>query len=191
MVSALQTFKDDDLTWDSATSRLLQEYESIQSFENDKQENDFLYKALIGRKEIICFSCGKKGHIKRNCWHSKGNPHNRCKINNQNASHRRKFHKYEKLHEENAINDSTFNQKRFVDSFIVDSGACQHMVHRRSIWGNVNNSAKSTEIIGDGRKLSWQDVVQFLSLEMESSLKKHCINKRIIRSRTRYQFNLC
>ena len=67
VVSALQTLKDDDLTWDSATSRLLQEYYSMKSFENDKQENDFLDKALIGRKENICFGCGKKGHIKHNC----------------------------------------------------------------------------------------------------------------------------
>ena len=42
-----------------------------------------------------------------------------------------------------------------VDSFIVNSGASQHTVNRRSILENVNNSVKSTVIIGDGRKLSW------------------------------------
>ena len=83
VVSALQTLKDEDLTWDSATSRLLQEHESMQSFENNMHENDFLDKALIGRKEVICFGCGKKDHKKRNCWHSKGKPHNRYKNNNK------------------------------------------------------------------------------------------------------------
>ena len=151
VVSALQTLKDDDLTRDSATCRLLQEYESMQSFENDKKENYFLDKTLIGRKEIIRFGCGKKGHIKRSCLHSKGKPHNRYK-NNQNSSHQRKYHKYEESHEENAMTVRSINTD-FVDSFIVDSGASQHMVHRRSILENVNNSVKRTVITGYGIKL--------------------------------------
>ena len=55
-------------------------------------------------------------------------------------------------------------KRDLVDSFIVGSGVSQHMVNRRSVLENINNSGKSTIIIGDGRNYLRQNVVQCLSL---------------------------
>ena len=50
-MSALQTLNDKELTWDSAKYRLLQVYESMRSFKDEKQENVFVDKDV--KHELI------------------------------------------------------------------------------------------------------------------------------------------
>ena len=69
VVSALQTLSDSDLTWENATARLLQEYESREAFNpgNKPTVEERPEKALSSRSNITCYHCGKKGRIKRQC----------------------------------------------------------------------------------------------------------------------------
>lgn len=70
VVTALQTMSDDDLTWERAASRLLQEYSTINALNNKRKvprsmEESVHQKALKRKAHIQCFECGRYGHYNR------------------------------------------------------------------------------------------------------------------------------
>ena len=96
-VTALQTVKDEDLTWEKATARLLQEYYTRQallkksrsgrSSAPNKQE-----LSLKSKAQIQCYKCGKFGHYKGECrskpkYDKKLDVRNRRFMDNGNADH--------------------------------------------------------------------------------------------------------
>ena len=67
-ISALETLSDDNLTWDLTTSLMLQEYDSKQSHSTDltrSRGSKTFFSALKAKANVVCCSCGEKGHFAR------------------------------------------------------------------------------------------------------------------------------
>ena len=71
VVSALQTMADEDLTWDVATTRLLQEDSSGQALTYSSYTSAVQVKkearVLKSLARVKCFDCSRYGHYARNC----------------------------------------------------------------------------------------------------------------------------
>ena len=154
VVSALQTLNDKDLTWDSAKCRLLQEYESMQSLKYKNKKTLLRTKHFLGERKYPVLNAERKATSSVTVGVIMASTRTDTE-KNHNPRNRHKFLKYEEPRDENAMKART-TTRNFIGRFIVDSGASQHMVHKKSILSNFTNFAntyENTVIIGDGRKL--------------------------------------
>lgn len=146
VVTALQTMKDEDLTWEKATARLLQEYDTRQAVVKDsksagssgqsKQE-----RALKTKSHVQCYKCGKFGHYKREC---------------------RSREKQDKVLGGNG-QDRPHGQKAFLvrrnrngsKDMVVDSAASSHMFFDKTMFSRLKKDGSHRVItLGDGRTVS-------------------------------------
>ena len=98
-------------------------------------------------RNIVCFICNKKGHIKVDCWFNPENPNN-------------KLGDREKSTEENGliaidVDEALINAERREDardeSWILDSGASKHISSEKQRFSNLVKIKPRPVKLGDGR----------------------------------------
>ena len=122
----IQTIKDEDLTWEKASARLLQEYDTRQAVLKDGKGGEYagqnkIERALRTKANVQCYKYGKFGHYKRAC-RSKGRYDKNQKSNGQvrvNEDHRALLVR---------------QQRAASKEMIVDSGASSHMFYNRTTF---------------------------------------------------------
>ena len=160
VVAALQTLTD-SLTWEHVTARLLQEYEEQQW--NSKQASSSTDTHALtagaarfrhhqsdrrtGRETRSCFSCGRVGHLSRDC-RKKAEPWKPRAVSirtSQRVNERRQG-------QANVAKLLIAKTGRTaVDgSLILDSGASEHMVKSRAVMQNIRPIQEKAIILGNG-----------------------------------------
>ncbi|KAJ0084768.1 hypothetical protein Patl1_29612 [Pistacia atlantica] len=81
------------------------------------------------KKNVKCYHCGKKGHVKKDCWHHKKSTKKTPKATNSQGCVASTFDDGEILFIE-AETDSK-GKKQLTDVWILDSGATWHMTSHR------------------------------------------------------------
>ena len=135
------------------TERILHEETKI-SVRSSSAENSASGNALSSfgkrrRTGIKCFFCDMPGHIKRNCHLFK-------KENSKNSKSEVKHGKLVKSDSDDEIvlHALSSSDLEVSNSWIVDSGASNHMTHDESLFLNMRNLNKPISIsLGDGHKL--------------------------------------
>lgn len=138
LVTALEAWKESDLTPDNVKSKLLDEYDRRKEQTNQVQEQQ-LYK-VNARSDVECYHCHKKGHIKKNCKllnYSKENKDDKAK--SAKAFSVDKWYK-DRVH-------SIFSR------WYVDSGATAHMTNDKSLFSLLDESFRSYVTVASGEKL--------------------------------------
>ena len=146
VVSALETLSDDKLTWDSATSRLLQEYDSKQNNSNalsvTRAAGQKRYvTALKAKANVMCYGCGKKGHYVRDCYSRKSGNEKDASANVANVCTKSKVHF--------AMVGATSGSGKT----IIDSGASAHMVGGKHMLRGPFQHVTRRVVLGDGRSV--------------------------------------
>ena len=153
VITALQRMTDEELTWDRASARLLQEYSACNS---DNQtfvaggsiETGIQQTALKSKANIQCYGCGKYGHYKREC---------RSRIGSHvKGSHRsysdRKMKIGDSFGQQRAL--ITRTERTFTGSIVVDSGAGCHMMANKNLFNSLHETHPGTITVGDAYRLT-------------------------------------
>ena len=161
-LASLQTF-DDTLNWEAVTARLLQEYEersalSIKS-SGSPQDHALTVQSTRGKFERTygppesrtCYRCNQPGNLARQCpqkhttqyrgRHTFRGDHNQKHNANGRAKHAKVLRAMSQEHREEK------------QTFIVDSGASDHMVNKLKILTNVRDINAKTIELGNGFKV--------------------------------------
>ena len=143
VVSAVQNLAEDQLTWEAATARLLQEYESRRSSASSgphiSRETSSSIRALKSMARVRCFRWTRFGHYKRNCKAVLGPT---------------EFHNGSQRDQDSAKRALVTCHRRLGVQFVADSGASLHMVHSGSVLTNVRPATVTEISTGDGTKLT-------------------------------------
>ena len=146
VISALETLSDSKLTWDTATSRLLQEYDSKQSHgtgaispRSTGQRRSA--SALKAKASVVCYACGKKGHFARDCYSRKNDANGDCSANVANVCTKPKVH------------FAMMGKDSLPQKTIIDSGASSHMVGVKHFLHGPFSTVKRRVVLGDGRSV--------------------------------------
>ena len=81
VTAAIRTLADDNLTWEVATERLLDEHRTL--LRNDSDDENATYgtrRAYTARAVPRCEICGKRGHTTEKCWLNPRNPDNKLRL---------------------------------------------------------------------------------------------------------------
>ena len=156
-------------SWESVTERLLHEENkikgdrscsSVRSNPRPIQENE---KSLVTKqkrsKPVKCFECNKTGHVKKDCYIFI----ERCKKKKENYDKNHGYKGKQSLVVKGQ--DSDDEVTLFVsavatgdtntDSWLLDSGASQHMCNNKELFSNLVNICTSVKVeVGDGRSLT-------------------------------------
>ena len=142
VISALETLSDDNLTWETTTSRLLPEYESksvtrdASAAQNIGQKK--FVRALKAKTNVICYSCGKKWHFARDFFAKK-------------KSQDRDFDSGAKAHEAVRHHFALVTKSCHRIKTIIDSGASSHMVADMRFMKGPMDTVDHRIVLGDGR----------------------------------------
>lgn len=138
VVSALQTLADENLNWDTATARLLQEYSSRIEGSSAPQPSGMKVKqeprALTSLARVKCYNCSKYGHYARNCRapRRKGKGHPRF------TQRRVHFDQEDEGERQQALMARSSRNPN--EELIVDSGATAHMIGNRKLMNNITST---------------------------------------------------
>ena len=153
VVTALQTMGDDDLNWERATARLLQEY----SFQNsnalkgnalNSEEHAIQQKALKSKAHVQCYGCGKYGHFRREC--------------RSTASTRLQEKQSQGMHSDKRVNFSvdahqkallSRSETKALKPIVLDSGASCHMMADSDLFESLHDARPRTITLRNGSKL--------------------------------------
>lgn len=150
------TIEDRDLTLEFVKSRLLQEEQRMNDRAKEESEDS---TALVGQHSrrkssgpIVCYYCGAKGHIQRNCFKKQRDESDRGQGNSAHAAMGGEKEQsvvesdFVCLIASNSINTSS-------TSWIVDSGATAHMTFDKSRFQSLEITSRSGVSIGNDSKL--------------------------------------
>ena len=148
LVTALEAM-DKVPSWEVVTERLLHEEQK------SANKQDSTCSAMVSqhnsskmKKTIKCYNCGKVGHYKKNC---------RVPIDKTKRNYRSdaKFVNVETTQERNiTMFASAFSCNSSKSSWIIDSGASQHMCTDRNLFSEISNLPNGIPVeVGDGRNL--------------------------------------
>ena len=155
-LSAWESVPPTDQNMNELTSRLLIEEERQQSTETSDQTS----AAFMVNKNVICFNCGKRGHMKRNCTNKSQQRHNLfcnyckkkghsiqdCRLRNNVRRNQRD--------QKDAFICSAFIGNTQDDGWYLDSGASEHMTFKKEWFSKYTEYDVPQSVkIGDGRVL--------------------------------------
>ncbi|KAF2345039.1 Zinc finger CCHC-type [Trinorchestia longiramus] len=138
--------------WEVVTERLLKEERRQRGGPGTSDSSEKLLVSFKRNKKLIkCFECGKEGHIKRQCRVYEG------KLKKENRT-------FQANKAVDARSSSTGETIMFTsdfaignvdcDSWMVDSGATQHMCNKQSEFSSYSDLSSPVRVeIGDGRAL--------------------------------------
>lgn len=150
-ITALQTMKDEELTWDKATARLLQEYSTRQSQSGGEKHvvlpQARMESALNMRVKGRCYYCRKKRHYKRE-----------CRIPKKDGQDGPALHPKVKWHIESqkSMLVHTRGQKR--KTIVIDSGASSHMVKDKELFSALRRCQICNVTMADGSNMVAQQM---------------------------------
>ena len=132
-------------SWESVTERLL--HEDAKSGKSDLSSSRCLAAQPtpnVIKKSFKCHECGKTGHLKKNCFQYLRKIENKANVVNNNPD------------PEIVLSaDIDVNMCNINETWIIDSGASQHMTNNNKLFSkfvDLNHSIKVE--IGDGRSLN-------------------------------------
>ncbi|KAF2344700.1 Zinc finger CCHC-type [Trinorchestia longiramus] len=138
--------------WEVVTERLLNEKRRQRGGPGTSDSSEKLLVSFKWNKKLIkCFECGKEGHIKR-----------QCRVNEERL--RKENRTFQANRAVDARSSSTDETITFTSAFpignvdcnswIVDSGATQHMCNKKSQFSSHSDLSSPVRVkIGDGRAL--------------------------------------
>lgn len=152
-------------SWESVTERLLHVEEKLKcdrsSIVKSVQESEDRSLLVKQKKDVKCFECNKTGHIKKNCYIFIEKCRKRKEKNYKSQNQKVKqglVTKGQDSDEEvtlfvNAL--SAGDTCTGNDSWVLDSGATQHMCNDKFLFSNYVNLSTSVKVeVGDGRTLT-------------------------------------
>lgn len=145
LVTALETMNQTNLTLQFVKTRLIDENNKRNGRESSGKSNEpGAMRATGKRKRLVCYGCGKPGHIKSKCRASKGgqNSDNGDKGSNRKVStmcalvDEREIlcNPAQAMHTANVAGSDTMELK-----LLLDSGATQHMVNDEQYFDSLEN----------------------------------------------------
>ena len=156
-------------SWEVVTERLLHEENKLK-VNLDVQEEKSLF-AKGNKKEFKCYECGMKNHFRRNCPNLK-NKNRKWNENKSKANVARDDDNIVLIASTNSAFSTTSYKN---DSFIIDSGATNHLCFKKESFSNFQElNSKSSVQVGDGKLLAVEgkgDVLLNLKLPSGKSLK--------------------
>ena len=102
-----------------------------------------------GKKNIKCYNCGKKGHIKKDCWSKKKSENPESSNAQGNVASTSKDG--EVLYSEATA--TAGGRKQFTDVWLLDTGATWHMTSRREWFHNYKPISGGSVHMGDDHAL--------------------------------------
>lgn len=157
LVTAIETMNPKDITLEFVKSRLLDEYGKRSNNDKGGKSNDG--HAMQARNpEIVCFECGKKGHIRSMCksksskgkWKPNANSEKKNGVANTASSGNEftlcAFDGGDSVECANTcsvrktcqnMNEHVTHSDSMRIKFVLDSGATAHMVNRKQFFSNL------------------------------------------------------
>ncbi|KAF2347127.1 Zinc finger CCHC-type [Trinorchestia longiramus] len=151
LVTALQA-NEKIPAWEFVTERLLNEERRQRGGPGTSNSSEKLLVSFKRNKKLIkCFECGKEGHIKRQCRVYE----ERLRKENRTFQAKKAVDARSSSTDETIMFTSAFPIDNVdCDSWIVDSGATQHMCNKKSQFSSYSDLSSPVRIeIGDGRAL--------------------------------------
>lgn len=153
LVTALEVRPEGELTLGTVKSKLLDESTRRKELNNSNESSNDTTVLKTMNKEIVCYFCKKRGHLKRDCvqykeW--KERKYGKNKNNNKNG----KSNKGDKLNTVNKTESSDFlfslcSQNS--DDWIIDSGATSHVTNNKQLFDEFN-ATQSNVSVANGDK---------------------------------------
>lgn len=145
LITALETRPEADLTISLVQSKLLEEYRKRCNAEPAEQALKSTHTPTASSKpfhDVVCFSCKKRGHMKRDCKAR----NNRTKQWSQSS----------KGQANTAVDDNfafiTANSQN-ASSWIIDSGASCHIAAERHFLSELDSKERGYVTVGNGMKV--------------------------------------
>lgn len=180
-------------TLTNLTSRLITEEAS---YKNNESEKSLVFsttekKYKTSKTSVKCYSCGKGGHIARNCVGMKEASCNICKKNNHKEKdcYFRRKHGETKAEQVRKVAFLTENTAEIQsdDMFVMDSGATSHMVNNIGLFNSIkeldseiNVAKKDTIIKAKGKGIVETDKCIFENVLYVPELSKNLISVNAI-----------
>lgn len=170
IVAALQS-AGQNLSWESVTARLLQEYEEQQwnhnspsVASNSKAGERVLvaartkhrgsgYQKRHMQETRVCYNCNERGHLSRNCTQRVKEGRRENRLLTWKGDHRGSA----QLSRSTLLLTASIGKRsssKDPELFIMDSGASDHMVHDSSLLLNPRKAATRRIVLGDGRTIN-------------------------------------
>ncbi|KAF2345084.1 Zinc finger CCHC-type [Trinorchestia longiramus] len=166
--------------WEVVTERLLNEERRQRGSSGTSDSSEKLLVSFKRNKKLIkCFECGKEGYIKRQCrvYEERLRKENRTLQANKSVDAR------SSSAGETIMFTSAFPIDNVdCDSWIVDSGATQHMYNKKNQFSSYSDLSSPVRIeIGDGRALKGIGVGDVrLKITLLNMQVKNCFVKNVL-----------
>ncbi len=143
VVAAIRTMDEKSASWESVTTRLIDEYKEKKTCRPEETS-----VALLHKKQVRCRFCKKKGHIDAECW---DNPKGEKYRGNRDAKEKNKKGKNRGpvLALMSASSRLTSSASSTSGTFILDSGATHHMCYEAQLFRNISEGETYTVTLGD------------------------------------------
>ena len=162
-------------TWIAVTEKLLHEEKKIQEKCDDSSGAVFVSQQRPGKKNFKCYHCDKIGHTKRKCKLYLDS------IKNNTSGARAKCAESEDTSTVTLV-ASAFSCKVNSESWIIDSGASQHMCNDKSSFSVLVNPSKAILVlIGNGKILMATGLGKVpLNLILYDGRTRDCLLDRVL-----------
>ncbi|KAF2347659.1 Integrase catalytic core [Trinorchestia longiramus] len=166
--------------WEVVTERLLNEERRQRGGPGTSDSSEKLLVSFKRNKKLIkCFECGKEGHITRQCRVYE----ERLKKENRTFQANKAVDARSSSTGETIMFTSAFPIGNVdCDSWIVDSGATQHMCNKQSEFSSYSDLSSPVRVeIGDGRALKGNGVGDVrLKITLPDMQVKNCVVKNVL-----------
>ena len=130
----------------------------------------FVANTPFDRKQLQCHNCGKKGHMKKDCWAKGGGAHKPANLNN----HPKGNHNNQKPGSNSGNFTFSVGNNEESSVWIKDSGASKHYTGSTKGMFDVRKVCQ-TLLIADGKKLNIEGVGSMTFLATTTKREKNLV----------------